>query len=156
MLKSQIIFGTQTGNSQEVAEKLQEGFKSKGLEVECMDMYDGDPETLSGCSDVYFVVSTWGEGEPPDDSLNYFNKIKDLPEGHLKGLRFAVCGLGDSGYDIFNGFGKDLEAELLRLGATAITDRVDCDIDFEELSDPWIEKMIEHSESIRGATVLNQ
>lgn len=152
MQRTQIIFGTQTGNAQEVAEKLNEELTGKGLETECMDMYDGDPDALSQCSDVYFIVSTWGEGEPPDDALKYFNRLKDFPEGHLKSLRFAVCGLGDSGYDIFNGFGKDLEAELLRLGATAITERVDCDIDFEELSDPWIEKIVEHDVSVRGAS----
>ena len=70
-------------------------------------------------------------------------------------LGFAVCGLGDSGYDIFNGFGKNLESELIRLGATAITARVDCDIDFEELSDPWIEVMIEHDKSIRESSSGN-
>jgi len=156
MRKSQIIYGTQTGNSQEVAEKLKEEIERTGFEIECMDMFDGDPDTLFGCAAVYFVVSTWGEGEPPDDSLSYFNKIKGFPDGHLKGLRFAVCGLGDSGYDIFNGFGKDLESELLRLGATAITARVDCDIDFEELSDPWIETMIQHDKSIRAAVSANQ
>ena len=155
MRKSQIIYGTQTANAQEVAEKLKEGIEKAGLEVECMDMFDGDPEGLSECADVYFVVSTWGEGEPPDDSLSYFNGIKGFPDGCLKGLRFAVCGLGDSGYDIFNGFGKNLESELIRLGATAITARVDCDIDFEELSDPWIEVMIEHDKSIRESSSGN-
>lgn len=96
-----------------------------------------------------------GEGEPPDDSLSYFNGIKGFPDGCLKGLRFAVCGLGDSGYDIFNGFGKNLESELIRLGSTALTARVDCDIDFEELSDPWIEVMIEHDKSIRESSSGN-
>lgn len=62
MRKSQIIYGTQTGNAQEVAEKLKEGIEKAGLEVECMDMFDGDPEGLSECADVYFVVSTWGGG----------------------------------------------------------------------------------------------
>lgn len=151
MHKSQIFFATQTGNSQEVAEKLQEDLEASGIEVACADIFDSDPEGISELSNLYFVVSTWGEGEPPDDSVGYFEKLKEYSDGHYSGKRFAICGLGDSGYDIFNGFAKDLEAELLRLGAVGILDRVDCDIDFEELSDPWIEKIVEYEKSLRSA-----
>ena len=38
---------------------------------------------------------------------------------------------------------------MIRLGCNAITERVDCDIDFEELSDPWIEKIIVHEKNVR-------
>ena len=80
---------------------------------------------------------------------NSFNKMKELPDDYLKNIRFAVCGLGDSAYDIFNGFGKDIEIEMNRLGGELITERVDCDIDFEELSDPWIEKIFNHEKGMR-------
>ena len=150
MHKSQIFFATQTGNSQEVAEKLQEELGESGIEVECVDMFDSDPENISELSNLSYVVSTWGEGEPPDDSVGYFEKLKEYPDGHYSGKRFAICGLGDSGYDIFNGFGKDLEAELKRLGGVGIVERVDCDIDFEELSDPWIAKIVEHEKALHA------
>ena len=61
-----------------------------------------------------------------------------------------MCGLGDSSYDIFNGFGKDIETEMNRLGSKQILDRVDCDIDFEVLSDPWIEKIVDYEKSNRS------
>ncbi|MBG70822.1 MAG: hypothetical protein CMN06_12055 [Roseibacillus sp.] len=150
MQKSQIFFATQTGNSQEVAEKLQEELEASGIEVGCVDMFDSDPDNISELSHLYYVVSTWGEGEPPDDSVGYFEKLKEYPDGHYAGKKFAICGLGDSGYDIFNGFGKDLESELVRLGGVGIVDRVDCDIDFEELSDPWIAKIVEHEKALQA------
>ena len=53
-------------------------------------------------------------------------------------------------YDIFNGFGKDIETEMNRLGSKQILDRVDCDIDFEVLSDPWIEKIVNYEKSNRS------
>ena len=151
MQKSQIFFATQTGNSQEVAEKLQEELEGSGIEVGCVDMFDSEPDNIAELTDLYFVVSTWGEGEPPDDSVGYFEKLKDYPDGHFAGKRFAVCGLGDSGYDIFNGFAKDMEAELRRLGIAAIAERVDCDIDFEELSDPWIAKIVDYEKTLQAA-----
>jgi len=152
MQKSQIFFATQTGNSQEVAEKLQEELEGSGIEVGCADMFDSEPDNIAELTDLYFVVSTWGEGEPPDDSVGYFEKLKDYPDGHFVGKRFAICGLGDSGYDIFNGFAKDMETELLRLGVVAIADRVDCDIDFEELSDPWIEKIVDYEKNLQASS----
>ena len=149
MNKSQIIYGTNTGNSQEVSETLKERIEELGIEVDCSDMFDSDPKNMKDLTNVYFCVSTWGEGEPPDDSVDYFNKMKELPDDYLKNIRFAVCGLGDSAYDIFNGFGKDIEIEMNRLGGELITERVDCDIDFEELSDPWIEKIFNHEKGMR-------
>ncbi|HBM77878.1 MAG TPA: flavodoxin, partial [Verrucomicrobiales bacterium] len=47
MHKSQIFFATQTGNSQEVAEKLQEDLEASGIEVPCADIFDSDPENIS-------------------------------------------------------------------------------------------------------------
>ena len=150
MQKSQIFFATQTGNSQEVAEKLQEELEGAGIEVGCADMFDSEPDHISELTDLYFVVSTWGEGEPPDDSVSYFEKLKGYADGHFAGKRFAICGLGDSGYDIFNGFAKDMEKEFLRLGGVLIAERVDCDIDFEELSDPWIERIVGYEKTLRS------
>ena len=151
MHKSQILYGTQTGNSQEVAEKLKDDIENIGYEASCADMFDSDPDDIGQYENIYLIVSTWGEGEPPDDSLDYFTKLKEMPDNKLEGKNFAVCGLGDSAYDIFNGFAKDVETEMVRLGCKAITERVDCDIDFEELSDPWIEKLLEHEKKVKGS-----
>ena len=135
MHKSCILYGTNTGNSQEVAETLKDELEKHNIEVECSDMFDITPNKMEEYSDIYLVVSTWGEGEPPDDSEDFFEALKSLPDNYLSGKRHAVCGLGDSSYDIFNGFGKDIETEMNRLGSKQILDRVDCDIDFEVLSD---------------------
>lgn len=150
MQKSCILYGTNTGNSQEVAENLREEIEKNNIEIECSDMFDSSANSLEHFTDIYLIVSTWGEGEPPDDSVDYFNELKSLADNYLTGKRYAICGLGDSSYEIFNGFAKDVETEMNRLGAMPIIERVDCDIDFEVLSDPWIEKIIEHEKKIRA------
>ena len=150
MHKSCILYGTNTGNSQEVAETLKDELEKHNIEIECSDMFDSSPNKMEDYTDIYLVVSTWGEGEPPDDSEDFFEALKSLPDNHFSGKRHAVCGLGDSSYDIFNGFGKDIETEMNRLGSKQILDRVDCDIDFEVLSDPWIEKIVDYEKSNRS------
>ena len=45
---------------------------------------------------------------------------------------------------------EDIESEMNRLGSKQILDRVDCDIDFEVLSDPWIEKIVNYEKSNRS------
>ena len=43
-----------------------------------------------------------------------------------------------------------MEKEFLRLGGVLIAERVDCDIDFEELSDPWIERIVGYEKTLRS------
>ena len=79
------------------------------------------------------IISTWGEGDPPSEAEDFCN---DLYEGEgvpdLAHLDFAVCGLGDTGYDVFCGCGKDVDAALEKHGATRFIDRVDLDVDFDD------------------------
>ena len=120
---------------QEVAETLKDELEKHNIEIECSDMFDSSPNKMEEYSDIYLVVSTWGEGEPPDDSEDS-SKLSSRYQTIIFPERDAASGLGDSSYDIFNGFGKDIETEMNRLGSKQILDRVDCDIDFEVLSDP--------------------
>ncbi|HCC19919.1 MAG TPA: sulfite reductase subunit alpha, partial [Verrucomicrobiales bacterium] len=80
--------------------------------------------------------STWGEGEPPETAETFYNELMST-DLSLAGLEFAVCALGDTSYEQFCQTGKDVDARLEKLGAKRITERVDCDVDYDESYAGW-------------------
>lgn len=66
-----------------------------------------------------FIVATTGEGECPSSMQNTWKFLlrADLPAGSLKNLNFAVFGLGDSSYELFNAMAIKATKRLLDLGA---------------------------------------
>src|SRR5690606_8229598 len=94
---------------------------------------------------VCFVCSTTGQGECPDNMMQFWRFLcrKSLPSGLLSGVRFAVCGLGDSSYESsYNFVGKKLYRRMLQLGAMEVCKRVDCDeqhpLSLDGALDPWL------------------
>ena len=88
------------------------------------------------------TISTWGEGEPPDDAVDFFNHVNNLEQSSLCELRFAIFALGDTSYDNFCQCGKDLDRVFAEKGATRLLDRVDNDVDFYEALEAWQEALL--------------
>ena len=63
-----ILYGSQTGNAKGVATKLKEQAQSRGLTVKLVNMADYKPTALKKEKFITVVVSTYGEGEPPEDA----------------------------------------------------------------------------------------
>ena len=87
--------------------------------------------------DILFVVSTYGEGDPPQPSVGFFEYLEGPRAPKLDGVRFSVLGLGDSTYEKYCEAGKRIDRRLEELGASRISPRVDCDIDYEEPAAAW-------------------
>ena len=137
-----IYYATMTGNSRDLAERVTRKLKELGYDAEERDMALESAEKLAGQKVVLFIVSTWGDGEPPDDALEYVERLQsDEPLG-LEGVIFSVCALGDTGYEIFCGCGKTIDERLEFHGATRLADRADCDVDFQEPFEKWLEAVI--------------
>ena len=123
-----ILYGSQTGCAQEVAEEVGEMARRRFFNprVMAMDAYaqahldDLDEEPL-----VFFVASTTGEGTCPDNMAKFWRFLlrRDLPRDSLSRMCFSVFGLGDSSYSKFNAVARRLNARLLQLGATAVHER---------------------------------
>lgn len=137
-----IIYGTQTGNSESIAEETAELSKSFGLAPVVMDMGDVDVDMLSNTERLLIVTSTYGEGEMPDNAHLLWEAINEESAPRLDKTFFSVLALGDSSYDDFCLAGKDWDERLESLGGTRIAARVDCDVDFEDLAQDWMKNVL--------------
>jgi sulfite reductase (NADPH) flavoprotein alpha-component len=132
-----ILFGTETGNAEECATKLERTVTSLGLTAELQDMDDYALDDVVDEELVLIVTSTFGNGQPPFNARGFMDHIKGLPEGSLTGVKFAVCGLGDQSYPNFAKCGKDFDARFEGLGAERVVPRMDCDVSFDKPFAKW-------------------
>ncbi len=98
------------------------------------------PDDLTKIERAIFIVSTWGEGDPPLDAEDFYNELQEFDQ-NLYNLRYGIMGLGDRSYSIFNGFAKDLDNSLGKLGATRLGERVEADLDYEDEFQDFIKMM---------------
>ena len=140
--KATILFGSQTGNSKKVANQVAARIRARGWEVVVADLNDYPARQLKDEKVVLLAISTQGEGEPPVAAEEFHKWLMGPRAPKLEGLKFAVCGLGDRSYVQFCQTGKELDARLEALGATRLTDRADCDVDFESAVEGWTEAVL--------------
>ncbi|WP_047049794.1 diflavin oxidoreductase [Vibrio mexicanus] len=133
-----ILYGSQTGNAESVAYDTAEKAKEYGLTASVHDMDDVDAQVFVKSSRILIVTSTYGEGEHPDNAESLWETMSGDNAPNLADTYFSVLALGDTSYDEFCLAGKQWDERLEQLGATRVTDRVDCDIDFEQPSEEWM------------------
>ena len=146
-----ILYGTETGNSTDLAKALAASARERGLTAELFDMADYKPRRLKDEQDLLVIVSTYGEGDPPQPSVGFFEYLEGNRAPKLEGVRFAVLALGDSSYEFYCEAGKRIDRRLEELGAERLRDRVDCDIDYEEAAGGWSSDLVELLASDLGA-----
>jgi sulfite reductase alpha subunit-like flavoprotein len=145
-----IYYATMTGNSRDLAERTERRLNAMGIEASAKDMFHEKPESLAGEKVALFIISTWGDGEPPDDAVDYVARLEQSAPLGLEGLEYSVCGLGDTGYEIFCGCGKTIDARLEAHGAQPLVPRVDCDVDFEDMFGSWLDAVVHALEARRA------
>ncbi|AKS38175.1 sulfite reductase [NADPH] flavoprotein alpha-component [Anoxybacillus gonensis] len=137
-----VLYGSQTGNAQKLAEKVGETLKHRGFHVTVSSMLDFKPNELKKINTLLLVVSTYGEGEPPDNALSFYEFLRSKRAPKLDHLRFSVLALGDTSYEHFCKTGKDFDKRLEELGGKRLYERVDCDVDYEEKAAKWLEGVL--------------
>jgi sulfite reductase (NADPH) flavoprotein alpha-component len=136
-----ILFGSQTGNSQNLAHVISDSLENEGFKANIFDMGSVDPEKISEMSYVLVVTSTYGDGEPPDNASEWMSYLKFSDGIDLSHLNYAVIGLGDTYYPHFCQAGKDFDHYLSKHGANALLPRIDCDLYFEDQYPEWLEEL---------------
>jgi len=134
-----ILFGSQTGSAEGLAKKLAKESESRGFSPKLFALNDYEQANLPAASKAVIISSTWGDGEPPDNAVNFWNWIKADSAPRLENLNFAVLGLGDKNYSDFCGASKKFDARLEALGAKRLAPRGECDVDYESPAKTWID-----------------
>ncbi|WP_421204238.1 assimilatory sulfite reductase (NADPH) flavoprotein subunit [Aeromonas enteropelogenes] len=137
-----ILYGSQTGNAKGVASAIKAQAEARGLPVTFTSMADYKPKQLKKETHLLVVVSTYGEGEPPESAVDLFEQLKKGKVGKLDGLKFAVLGLGDSSYEFFCQTGKDFDDFLSKAGAKRIYELASLDVDYQDAAKAWGEQAV--------------
>mgnify|MGYP000185616090 FL=1 len=151
-----ILYGSETGNAQGLAEIFEERLSDIGNEVTLKSMDDFKPKDLKKVEDLFIVTATHGEGDPPDNAVELHEYIHGRKAPKLDGVRFSVLALGDQTYEFFCQTGKDFDNRLAELGAERIYDRVDCDVDYDEDAEKWMANVINAIDSTPADTDSEQ
>lgn len=132
-----ILFASQTGNAQKLAQNIGLELQAKGLEADVLSMAKFKPNNLKKVEDVLIIASTNGEGEPPDNALGFHEFLYSKRAPKLDHVRFSVLALGDTSYEFYCKTGHDFHNRLTELGAEALLPIVECDVDYEEAAAQW-------------------
>jgi len=143
-----IVFGSQTGNAKRAAEALARDAENAGLGVRLLRADAYPLKELKSERLLYIVISTQGEGDPPDDARGFVEFLASKRAPKLDELKFAVLALGDSSYAKFCAIGAQLDARLAELGATRLFARGDADVDIDSVAKPWQQRALASAREI--------
>lgn len=138
-----LLYATESGNSEALASKTKADAQKRGFAVRSADMADVDIATLKNAGNIVAIVSTWGDGEPPQRAAPFFRALMSEDAPRLDGVNFAVLALGDSSYPLFCESGKQVDERFAALGATRVAPRIDLDLDYEAGAKTWLAEVLE-------------
>ena len=147
-----ILYGTESGNCEELADRTAKKAKKSGFKPKMLNMSDAQVTDLSSHKNLLVIVSTWGDGEPPETAERFYKEFMN-GSPQLDGVKYSVCALGDTSYEQFCQTGKDVDARFAELGATRVLDRVDCDVDYEDSYEGWLSEVLPTFGASGGAAV---
>ncbi|MBE8717777.1 sulfite reductase subunit alpha [Cellvibrio polysaccharolyticus] len=119
-----VAYASQGGNAQTIAEQTAQQLQQAGKAIQLIPLNHVTPSQLQHCAGALLVVSTYGEGEAPDNGNRFISRLDNLS---FSSLQYAVLALGDSSYRHFCAFGHAVHVALHQQGATALGDLIEVD-----------------------------
>lgn len=140
-IQCSVVYGTETGNSKKLGTELVKKLKELGVSAKLKSTDTYKAKDLKEEEYLFVVVSTHGDGEPPQAAKPFIQILADTKES-LSKVKFAVLGLGDTSYPLFCQTGEDVDSMLAKLGAERIQPLGKCDVDFDLVAKPWMSELI--------------
>lgn len=134
-------YGSQTGSAEQLANRIAKESSKHGFAADLRELNAISFEVLSQHTRFLIVTSTWGDGEPPDNAVEFWKSLSAESGRKFENLSYSVLALGDRNYSDFCGAGRKFDERLASLGAKPFQPRTDCDVDFENLASQWINSL---------------
>lgn len=115
--KCLLVYASMTGNTAAMAEAVLEGANAAGCRMESRQMFELFAEEVAGYDGLLLGCYTWGDGEVPDEALDFYEELEQVP---LAGMKAAVFGSGDTSYPEFAAAVDKFEERLCRQGAELV------------------------------------
>ncbi|HEY4043153.1 MAG TPA: flavodoxin domain-containing protein [Rhodopila sp.] len=145
-----ILFGTESGNAEALAAQARKAAAKLGFAPKVVDMADFSVTQAAATENLLIVASTWGEGDPPQRAVDFYETLMAEDAPRFEKTRFAVLALGDRAYAQFCEIGRTIDERLAALGGARIADRIECDLDFETPASGWIDATLERLNAEAG------
>lgn len=147
-----IVHGSQTGNSRRLAEQLSASAEAAGLPVRLLRAGAYPLRELAQERHLLVVISSQGDGEPPDDAIGFCEFIGGKRVPKLPQLKFAVLGLGDSSYPKYCAVSRALDARFAELGGRRLVELGEADVDFEAVAAAWSARALDTARQALGTS----
>ena len=139
-----VLYGSQTGNSMEIAQNISAEAPSHGIRSSVKSLEDFKLAQLVGSGAVVLVViSSTGDGDAPDNAARFFTQLKrkSNADDMLRGVQFSVLGMGDQNYSAFMAVPRMVNRRLLECGADVFYKRGEVDEveGIEQQVEKWLE-----------------
>jgi sulfite reductase (NADPH) flavoprotein alpha-component len=144
-----IISASHTGNGRKICEKLLAAVQAIGMQARVVKAGDYQPREIAKEKLLYVVISTHGDGDPPDEARALYEFLGTKRAPQLPELQYSVLALGDTSYPKFCEAGRVVDERLAKLGARRLLPRVDCDVDFEKLAQTWADDALARVREIK-------
>ncbi|MBV9877258.1 MAG: flavodoxin domain-containing protein, partial [Verrucomicrobia bacterium] len=136
-IRANVYFGTETGNSEALAKQTAKFLQSRGFESQAINLNKISSSALAGEAYALIVISTFGDGDPPDSAKAFYTELHKPDHPRLSELRYSILALGDRNYERFCQCGKDIDVRLEALGGQRIYGLAECDVDYEATAEAW-------------------
>lgn len=142
-----ILVGTTSGNTEYLADQMQEQLQQAGIETRMH--YEPDLEALLAARDSNSIwlgcIASHGAGDYGDSMLDFAEQLAHS-NPTLDGLKYAVIAIGESCYDTYCAAGRDFDQRLQEAAAIPMIERLEIDMmndDPEQLTPTWVQKLID-------------
>lgn len=138
-----IAYATDSGNSEALAFDAKKVAARQGFAPRVADMADITVADAAAAGNLLVIASTWGEGDPPERAIDFYDALMAEDAPSFDGVSFSVLALGDRAYVNFCETGRRIDERLEALGGARGAALVECDLDYEAAAKDWLDGALE-------------